>query len=80
MKIVLLLIFKMSESQQQLEKWTKEITNNTAVKNITNNRNMPPIVNQEFHITLPNVTNSTSAEALMNDLQSLATKKFQMNW
>lgn len=68
------------EGQRQFEKWTKEITNNTAINNITNNRNVQPVINQEIHVTLPNVTNSTAAEALLKDLQSLGTKKMQVNW
>lgn len=57
----------------------KHVTNN--VSNITNNRNIQqPVVNQQFNITMPNVTDSTTATSLMNDLQSIATKKFQMDW
>ena len=58
------------EGQKQLEKWTKVITNNTAINSVTNNRNVQPVVNQAFNITMPNVTNATSADALMKDLQS----------
>ncbi len=47
---------------------------------IANSKNIQPLVNQNFHISLPNVTNSTSAEALLNDLQSIALKKYQVNW
>lgn len=43
-------------------------------------RNVQPVVNQAFHITMPNVTNATSAERLMHDLQSLSTKKYQVDW
>ena len=50
------------------------------VSNVVNNRNVQQPVNNTFNITMPNVTNSTSAEALMRDLQSLSTKKFQVNW
>lgn len=56
-----------------------ENTNNVSSA-VNNNRNVQPVVNQEFNITMPNITNSTSAESLMKDLQSLATKKFQVNW
>lgn len=69
------------EHQKQMEKWTKEVTNNTAINNITNNRNVQqPVVHNHINVTLPNVTNSTSAESLLKDLQSLATKKMQVNW
>lgn len=48
------------------------------VTNTTNNRTQE--INQTFNITMPNVTDSTSATAIMRDLQSLATKKLQFNW
>ena len=71
----------MFEHQKQMEKWTKEITNNTAISNITNNnKNIQQPVNNIFNITMPNVTNSTSAEELMNDLQSISRKKYQVDW
>lgn len=41
--------------------------------------NQQPI-NQTFNITMPNVTDSTSANVLMKDLQSISTKKLQYNW
>ena len=47
---------------------------------INNNKNIQQPVNNTFHITMPNVTNATSAEALMRDLQSLNTKKYQIDW
>lgn len=68
------------DSQKQFEQMLKSVMNNTAINNISNNRNSQPVVHQQFNITMPNVTNSTSAEILMNDLQSLSTKKFQMEW
>lgn len=68
------------DSQKQFEQMLKTIMNNTAINNISNSRNSQPVVHQQFNITMPNVTNSTSAETLMNDLQSLSTKKFQMDW
>lgn len=69
------------EHQKQMEQLTKVVTNNTAINNITNNRNVQqPVVNNTFNITMPNVTNSTAAESLMNDLQSISTKKFQFDW
>ncbi|MDE6687687.1 MAG: hypothetical protein K2K17_10270 [Lachnospiraceae bacterium] len=68
------------DSQKQFEQMLKTVMNNTAINNISNSRNSQPVVHQQFNITMPNVTNSTSAETLMNDLQSLSTKKFQMDW
>ncbi len=55
----------------------KHVTNN--VNNVTNKNVQQPIHN-EIHVTLPNVTNSTSAESLLRDLQSINTKKYQVNW
>ncbi len=44
------------EHQKQMEKWTKEITNNTAINNITNNRNVQqPITIQIGDINLTGV-------------------------
>lgn len=69
------------DGQKQMEQMVKTITNNTAISNITNSRNVQqPVVHQHFNITMPNVTDSTSAATLMNDLQSLATKKYQVDW
>lgn len=64
--------------EKDMTELEKHVTNN--VNNITNNRNVQPVINNTFHITMPNVTDSTSAANLMNDLQSLATKKYQVNW
>lgn len=44
-----------------------------SVVNNSNNQTVSPT----FNITMPNVTNSTAAETLANDLQSLVTKKYQ---
>ncbi len=68
------------DGQKQMEKWTKEITNNTAINNITNNRNIQQPVVNNIYVTLPNVTNSTSAESLLRDLESINTKKYQVDW
>lgn len=67
------------EHNRQMNEMVKQITNNNIVNNIANNKNMQPVVNH-INVTLPNVTNSTSAEALMRDLQSLNTKKYQVDW
>ena len=68
------------EGQKQMEQMTKEITNNTAINNISNSKNVQQPVYNTFNITMPNVTNSTSAEELMNDLQSISRKKYQIDW
>ena len=67
------------EHQRQMEDMAKQINYVSSVVN--NNRNVQqPVVHQQFNITMPNVTDSTSAASLMNDLQSLATKKYQVDW
>lgn len=48
-----------------------------TVNNISNSNNRMQNVVNEFHITMPNVTDSTAATELMKDLQALATKKMQ---
>ena len=55
-----------------------DLTGPNNYNNVTNrNINENPIINQEFHITMPNVTNSTSAQTLLADLQSIGHKKYQ---
>lgn len=67
------------EHQRQMEDMAKQINYVSSVVN--NNRSVQqPVVHQQFNITMPNVTDSTSAATLMNDLQSLATKKYQVDW
>ena len=58
--------------QKNMEQMTKAVE---TVNNVNNSRTQN--ITQEFHITMPNVTNSTSAEALMDDLQSISRKKIQ---
>lgn len=66
------------EGQKQLDTLAQNVQH---INNITNNqKNVQQPIHQEFHITMPNVTDSTTATSLMNDLQSIATKKFQMDW
>ena len=60
------------------EEVNRFVNNSSSVVN--NNRNVQQPVNNTFNITMPNVTNATSAERLMNDLQSLGRKKFQVDW
>ena len=57
------------------------ISNISSVSNVTNNNKnvQQPVVNH-ISVTLPNVTNSTSAESLLRDLESLNTKKYQVDW
>ena len=63
--------------EKQMDELAKQVTN---VSNVTNNRNVQQPVYQTFNITMPNVNDSTSAAELMNDLQSISRKKFQVNW
>ncbi|MCM1253245.1 MAG: phage tail tape measure protein [Clostridium sp.] len=66
------------ERNEQMQRDIAQISNASSIVN--NTRNVQPVVTQQFNITMPNITDSTSAATLMNDLQSLATKKFQVNW
>ena len=68
------------DAMQEQSRLVQDDLNRITGITITNNKNIQPLVNQNFHISLPNVTNSTSAEALLNDLQSIAVKKYQVNW
>ena len=65
----------MFEHQKQMEKWTKEITNNTAISNITNNRNVQPVVNH-INVTCPGVTEQQVAERLGNVIGKELDKQF----
>ena len=64
----------MNERNKEVDKFINQLN---AGNVITNNKNVQPNINNEFHITMPNVTNSTAAETLMRDLQSLSIKKYQ---
>ena len=57
-----------------------EIANQINNSSVVNNKNVQQPVNQVFNITMPNVTDATTATELMNDLQSLSRKKFQVDW
>ncbi len=65
----------MFEHQKQMEKWTKEITNNTAINNISNNRNVQPVVNH-ISITCPGVTEQQVAERLGSVIGMELDKQF----
>lgn len=67
------------DHQKQMEQMANQITNYNNVVN--NTKNVQPVVNNnEIHVTLPNVTDSTCAQELLRDLQSINTKKYQVNW
>jgi len=68
-------ISMMNERNKEMDKVINQLN---AGNVITNNKNIQPNINNEFNITMPNVTNSTAAETLMRDLQSLRIKKYQM--
>jgi len=67
------------DHQRQMEQWTKEITNNTAINNITNNRNVqqPVTVHQSVTIHCPNVTNDSGVEYLHKQLGHLSQQAMQ---
>ena len=57
-----------------------ELISHGADNIVNNTMNQQQPINQTFNITMPNVTDSTSANVLMKDLQSISTKKLQYNW
>lgn len=63
-----------SAMHQNMEQMANAIN---TISNISNNNNRMQNVTNEFHISLPNVTDSTKADALLRDLQSIALKKEQ---
>lgn len=68
----------MFEGQKQFEKWTNQITNNTAISNITNNRNVQqPVVNQSITLNCPNVTNNSGVEYIQKELNGLSLRAMQ---
>lgn len=66
----------MNDFKEKIKETVKVIESANVVNNTMNQQ---PI-NQTFNITMPNVTDSTSANVLMRDLQSISTKKLQYNW
>ena len=60
--------------QRDMEQMVKSIS---TINNISNDNSRMQNITNEFHITMPNVTDSTTATELMRDLQSLGTKKMQ---
>lgn len=67
----------MNDFKEKIKETVKVIESANVVNN-TMNQQQP--INQTFNITMPNVTDSTSANVLMRDLQSISTKKLQYNW
>lgn len=57
--------------QKQMEKWAKDITNNTAISNITNNRNMQPVINGGINITCPGITSQEVARQVGVELNNM---------
>ena len=68
------LLVPVNAMQKNMEQMVQSLNTVNSINN-SNNR-MQNVVN-EFHITMPNVTDSTAATELMKDLQALATKKMQ---
>lgn len=67
----------MNDFKEKIKETVKVIESANVVNNTTNQQQP---INQTFNITMPNVTDSTSANVLMRDLQSISTKKLQYNW
>ena len=68
---------------QNTNMWEKQCKNLIRdARNINNNvvNNQQRVVNQTINVSLPNVTDNTSATVLLNDLKSISTKKLQYNW
>jgi len=63
------------DHQKQMEQMVNQITNNNSVVN--NTKNVQPVVNQNISVTLPNVNDSTCAQELLRDLQSISLKSHQ---
>ena len=66
------------EGQKQLEKWTNEITNNSAISSVVNNnRNQPITVNQNVTLNCPNLTNNSGVEYVQKQLGNLSLRAIQ---
>ena len=66
------------EGQKQLEKWTNEITNNSAISSVVNNnRNQPVTVNQNVTLNCPNLTNNSGVEYVQKELGHLSQMAYQ---
>lgn len=65
------------DHQKHMEKIVKEITNNTAINNISNTKNIQPVVHQEIHVTLPNVTNESGFETFKRQLVGMQNDALQ---
>lgn len=66
------------EGQKQLEKWTNEITNNSAISSVVNNnRNVPVTVNQNVTLNCPNLTNNSGVEYVQKQLGNLSLRARQ---
>ena len=66
------------EGQKQLEKWTNEITNNSAISSVVNNnRNQPITVNQNVTLNCPNLTNNSGVEYVQKQLGNLSLRARQ---
>lgn len=63
------------DGQRQMEQMVKNITNNTAINNISNN-NRPSVVIGDINVTCPGVTSQQVAEQLGGVLDKELDKKF----
>ena len=63
------------DGQKQMERWTKEITNNTAINNVTAN-NKPSVSIGDIYVTCPGVTEQQVAERIGSVLGRELDKQF----
>ena len=61
--------------ENQMDELVKHVTNN--VNNVTNNKNVQPIVHQNINISCPNVTNNSGVEYLQKQFGNLSQRAMQ---
>ena len=61
--------------EKDMTELEKHVTNN--VNNITNNRNVQPVINQNVTINCPNVTNDSGVENIQKQLGNLSLRAYQ---
>ena len=60
--------------EKQMDELAKHVTN---VSNVTNNRNVQPVINQNVTINCPNVTNDSGVENIQKQLGNLSLRAYQ---
>ena len=61
--------------EKDMTELEKHVTNN--VNNVTNNRNVQPVINQNVTINCPNVTNDSGVENIQKQLGNLSLRAYQ---